>query len=366
MMHRRLALIALLAATLVSAPPAKAADEPSTRDERARAVKVRPADRPPRKVVIGTAIYGPYGAYPGLETRLSVLADLIDQMARRAAGRYPGHGLDLAILPETTITSTHGKAHERAVPLNGPVRETFGALARKHRTYIIAPMDLAEDGPAGTTCSNAAVLFDRKGTVAGIYRKRHPVAYVGHEDLEGAIAPGRDCAVFDCDFGRLGIQICWDIQYADGWDALASGGAEIIAWPTASPATVLPAAHAARHRYYVVSSTWRDNATVYEPTGMVAARVEGSASARVLVHEVDLSYAILGWSGLLKEGETLREKYGERVGFHYDRREDMGLFWSNDPATTIGAMVRSIGGEELDAQVDRNRRLQDAARRTGH
>jgi hypothetical protein len=39
---------------------------------------------------------------------------------------------------------------------------------------------------------------------------------------------------------------------------------------------------------------------------------------------------------------ALREKYGERVGFHYDRREDMGLFWSNDPATTISAMVRSI------------------------
>jgi predicted amidohydrolase len=251
------------------------------------------------------------------------------------------------------------------LPLRGRVREAFGALARKYRTYIIAPMDLAEDSPGGATCSNAAVLFDRKGEVVGIYRKRHPVAYVGRDDLEGGIAPGRDCPVFDCDFGRLGIQICWDIQYPDGWDALARGGAEIVAWPTASPATVLPAAYAARHRYYVVSSTWRDNATVYEPTGMVAARIEGSASARVLVHEVDLSYAILGWSGFLKEGEALREKYGDRVGFHYDRREDMGLFWSNDPATTIGAMVRSIGGEDLDAQVDRNRRLQDAAQGPG-
>ena len=33
----------------------------------------------------------------------------------------------------------------------------------------------------------------------------------------------------------------------------------------------------------------------------------------------------------------------------------MGLFCSNDPATPIGAMVRSIGGEELDAQLARNR-----------
>ena len=35
----------------------------------------------------------------------------------------------------------------------------------------------------------------------------------------------------------------------------------------------------------------------------------------------------------------------------------MGLFWSNEPATTIGAMIRSIGGEELDRQVERNGRL---------
>ena len=39
----------------------------------------------------------------------------------------------------------------------------------------------------------------------------------------------------------------------------------------------------------------------------------------------------------------------------------MGLFWSNEPATTIGAMIRSIGGEELDRQVERNGRLHATA-----
>ncbi|MDG3006891.1 carbon-nitrogen hydrolase family protein [Paludisphaera mucosa] len=320
-------------------------------------------DRPPRKVVVGTAILGAHGEYPGLERRLQALGGLVDEMARRAAERRPARGLDLAILPETAVTTTSGDARSRAVPLEGPVQDFFGDLARKHKTYILATMDLAEPGPKGTTCSNAAVLFDRRGEVAGIYAKRHPVAYVGSDVLEGGVAPGRDCPVFACDFGRLGVQICWDVQYDDGWDALAKAGAEIVAWPTASPATVLPASHAARHRYYVVSSTWRNNATVYEPTGIPAARIEGPD--RVLVHEIDLSYAILGWSGFLRDGEALREKYGERVGFHYDPREDVGLFWSNDPATTIGAMVRSIGGEELDVQVARNRKLQDAARRLG-
>jgi predicted amidohydrolase len=358
-----------LAALIGLGPTAAPADEATyarqqdvTKSETGRPTGTK-ADRPPRKVVVGTAIFGPYGKYPGLDERLKVLGSLINEMAQQAGARYPGHGLDLAILPETTVTATGGEAHERAVPLRGRVQETFGGLARRHRTYILAPMDLAEDGPHGTPFANAAVLFDRRGEVVGVYRKRHPVAYVGSDALEGGITPGRDCPVFECDFGKLGVQICWDVQYPDGWEALAKGGAEIVAWPTASPATVLPAAHAARHRYYVVSGTWRNNATVYEPTGMVAARIEGPAG--VLVHELDLSYAILGWSAFLKDGQALRERYGERVGFHYDPREDMGLFWSNDPATTVGAMLRSIGGEEIDAQVERNRRLQDAARRPG-
>jgi len=38
------------------------------------------------------------------------------------------------------------------------------------------------------------------------------------------------------------------------------------------------------------------------------------------------------------------------------------MFWSNDPRTTIGSMIRTLGLEEIDAQIARNRRLQDAAR----
>jgi predicted amidohydrolase len=318
------------------------------------------AERPPRKVVVGTAIYGPYGKYPGLDERLRELCGLVDEMAARAGKQNLVHGLDLALLPETTVTSTRGTATERAIPLRGKVQDTIGALARKHRCYVLLPMDLADDGPNGACCSNAAVLFDRKGEVAGVYRKGHPVAYVNSDALEGGITPGADVPVFQSDFGRLGVQICWDIQFPDGWDALGARGAEIVAWPTASPATVLPAARAAAHRYYVISSTWRDNATVFEPTGMVAA--QALPPQRVLVHQLDLSYAILGWSSFLRDGEALREKFGEKVGLHYSTREDMGLFWSNDPSTSIGSMIRSIGGEELDLQVERNGHLHAASR----
>src|SRR4051812_2479726 len=123
------------------------------------------ADQPPRKVVVATMIYGPYGAYPGLDARLKELGGLIDQMAARASKQHPGHGLDLAILPETVVTSTSGAARDRAVPLKGKVEDTFSALARKHKSYLLIPLDLAEEGSGGPSFSNAAVLFDRQGAV---------------------------------------------------------------------------------------------------------------------------------------------------------------------------------------------------------
>ncbi len=302
MKRRRLVFVVGLSAILVSGG-INAGDEPSA--------PARPPSRanlPPRKVVIGTVIFGPYGKYTGLQERMKELSDFVDAMAEEAMKKYPGRRLDLAIMPETTVTSTEGLASRRAVAWEGAVQETFGALARRHNTYLVVPLDLAEKQASGLVYSNAAVLIDRQGVIAGIYRKVHPVAMLGHDDLENGITPGCEFPVLDCDFGKLGIQICWDIVFDDGWQALADKGAEIVVWPSASPATALPAARAGRHRYFIVSSCWRNNATFYEPTGLVAAQVE--TPGKVLVHELDLSYAVLGWSSRLRDGKALTDKYG--------------------------------------------------------
>jgi beta-ureidopropionase len=318
------------------------------------------ANQPPRKVVVGTSSMSFFVPYPGLEERLKILSGHVDEMASQAATKYPGKGLDLAILTEDAVTSQRGPALERAVPLEGIVRQTFSALARKHHTYIVAGMDLAEEGPKGKFASNAAVLFDRNGDVVGIYRKLHPVAALGTGKLEGGITPGTEIPVFDCDFGKLGIQICFDVSFSDGWEALAKKGAEIVAWPTQSPATVQTAARAVTHGYYIVSSTWRDNATVFEPTGFIGAQAE--ETNKILVHQLDLSYAMLGWAPSLRDGKGLSDKFGDRVGYHYGHSEDVGLFWSNDPKMTIGEMIRSLGLEEFDAELQRSRQLQDDTR----
>jgi predicted amidohydrolase len=314
------------------------------------------SDALPRKVVVGTAMYAMWGEYPGVERRLEALGEIIDEMARQAAERYPGSRLDLVVLPEDAVCGGRsGSAAERSVALEGPVLERMAAKARQYGTYFVAPLFLVENREKGLY-TNAAALLDRTGKVAGIYRKVHPVAARSSAVLEDGVAPGTEFPVFECDFGRLGIQICFDIEFDDGWEALARGGAEIVVWPSQSPQTVRPASYAMQHRYYVVSSTWRNNASIFEPTGMIAAQI--LPPERVLVRQIDLSYILLPWQPELRNGAAMRERYAENVGYHYSEAEDCGMFWSNDPRTPIGRMVREMGLEEKAASLDRNRKLQ--------
>ncbi len=322
---------------------------------------------PPRKIVVGTAMDAYYGTFDGLDDRLARLGALIDMMAAQAAERYDGAGLDLAALPEIAVNGgRRGTAAEVSFPLEGAVLETMGAKARQHRCYIVVPMFLTESeltgGPEGTY-SNAAVLIDRDGKVAGIYRKVFPVAVGPDNVLEGGVLPGRTFPVFECDFGKLGIQICFDMAYDDGWAALDRGGAELVVWTTQSPGQIKSSARALRHHYYVLTSTWRNNASLFDPTGAMIREIsQARGEGPVFVEQIDLSYVLLGWQPPLANGAVFDETFGERAGYRYSEAEDGGIFWSNDPDTPIMEMVRRLDLDLPAAEIALNRRLQDAAR----
>jgi predicted amidohydrolase len=310
------------------------------------------SNSPPRKVIVGTVMQPFWGQHPGLHNRLDQLAEIVDQMAAQAKKEY-GRGLDLAVLPETAITGeAEGDALARSVPFEGQVQEVFTRKAREHGCYIVVATYLL-DSREKKLCSNAAILVGRKGELVGTYRKIHLVVSLERGTMEGGATPGNALPVFDCDFGKLGIQICYDMEFGGGWTELGRKGAELIVWPTQSPQTAQPAFRAKENRYYIVSSTWRHNASIFEPTGKIAAQITPPQS--ILVHELDLSYALLPWSSKLRNGAALRQAYGERVGFHYYEDEDCGIFWSNDPKITIGEMARTIGVLELEDEMARVR-----------
>ncbi len=298
------------------------------------------ADQAPRKVVVAAAQMRLAGS---LEERLEKIRGGLEKAASHAASS--GKRLDLVVFPEFALQREGRTAAEQAVGGDEPAMAALSEIVGRYGAWVVMPMTLRESD--GERCSNAAVLFDRAGRRAGVFRKVHPMLDADGR-FEGGVTPGEAYPVFECDFGRLGIMICWDMAYPEAWAALAANGAEIVAVPSASPQTLRPAAEALRHGYHVVTSAPRDNASLFDPIGRTIAQ---ATEPGMLVAEIDLSYAILHWSETLREGRALTERYGARVGGMYSPREDTGIFWSNDPAVTIGQMIRELGLREMPAVV---------------
>ncbi len=189
----------------------------------------------PRKVVVGTSTLGLWGPYPGLAARLEELGELIDDMAAQAASKFPGQGLDMAALPEFAVNGMSKPAHCRdmAQTLQGPVLDAMAAKARQHNCYVTVPLYMVEDRTIDHY-SNVVALLDREGQLMGLYCFTHPSA----QEVAFGLTPGREFPVFDCDFGRIGIQICGDVHHEEGWRALADQGAELVVHTSQPPTPV--------------------------------------------------------------------------------------------------------------------------------
>ncbi|MBE36305.1 MAG: hypothetical protein CMI16_12255 [Opitutaceae bacterium] len=306
----------------------------------------------PRKVIIATTLH-PIDEFRDQEERIGGVEAIIDQAAGQAAQMYPGQKLDLIILPEEILTgdSRAGTPAERAVSIDGPEMERMRNKAHEHQCYIVVPLTLVDD-KRSDIFFNSTVLLDRDGATAGVYHKYHPVSDLKDDLLEGGITPGNAFPVFDCDFGKLGIQICWDMSYEDGWLELANQGAEIVALSTASPQTARPASYALRGRYHVVSSTHQHNASVFNPIGRITKQITDRG---VMVIQLDLSYELLHWSPTLDGGLSFKRKYGDQVGFYYYLEEGTGIFWSNNEALPIHQMVAEMGEMPIADRVEHSR-----------
>ncbi|MEP7110877.1 MAG: carbon-nitrogen hydrolase family protein [Ferruginibacter sp.] len=170
---------------------------------------------------------------------------------------------DLICLPELFDTSWVEEerplselAEDEKVP--GPVTGRIAAFARKNNCYVVCPLFTKKDG----NFYNSSLLLDRKGSIAGVYHKTHPTdteIYPGQAFKGGGTVPGViDQPVIETDFGKLGMQICYDANWADGWDNLKKKGADIVLFPSQFPGGRILNYYALKHSYYIVSSTGGD------------------------------------------------------------------------------------------------------------
>ena len=119
-----------------------------------------------------------------------------------------------------------------AIP-DGPTTRLMQELAKKHSMVIVVPM--YEEEITGVYYNTAAVI-DADGSYLGKYRKTHIPQVAGFWE-KFFFKPGNSgWPVFKTAYCRLGVYICYDRHFPEGWRALALNGAELIINPSATVA----------------------------------------------------------------------------------------------------------------------------------
>ena len=117
-----------------------------------------------------------------------------------------------------------------AEPIPGPSTQLYGQLARKFGVVIVA--SLFEKRAPGLY-HNTAVVLEKDGTIAGMYRKMHipddPAYYEKFYFTPGDMG----FHPIDTSVGRLGVLVCWDQWYPEAARLMALQGAQILIYPTA-------------------------------------------------------------------------------------------------------------------------------------
>lgn len=261
-------------------------------------------------------------------------------------------GTDLIALPETWA----GQQNNQPETLDGPIIAAISDIARRHNTWIVCPIDRLD----GNRRVNSAVLIGRDGKVVGTYDKAYP--YWNEFDLAPIVDVGTATPVFETDFGKVGMAICFDANFPEVWKGLAGNGAEVVVWPSAYSAATTLQAHALVHHFAILSSTHTSDCIVYD--------IDGSEMLYEKGHEVNISRFTLDLDrGIYHENFNL-DLLDKLLAEHPDDvevekrhlREQWIILRARRPGVSARALARQYGMEELRDYIDRSRREIDRMR----
>ena len=177
-----------------------------------------------------------------METRIGMLqqhnvADSKENIRRLSAGieDLAKRGAQLIILQELHNSLYFCQTEtvdnfDRAEPIPGPSTRLYGEWAKRFGVVIVT--SLFEKRAAGLY-HNTAVVIEKDGSIAGMYRKMHipddPAYYEKFYFTPGDLG----FHPIDTSVGRLGVLVCWDQWYPEAARLMALQGAQMLIYPTA-------------------------------------------------------------------------------------------------------------------------------------
>lgn len=169
--------------------------------------------------------------------QMRCVSDVKENVRRIAEGiaGMAGQGARLIVLQELHNTlyfcqEENVDAFDCAESVPGPSTDALCRMAKEHGVVIVA--SLFERRAPGLY-HNTAVVLERDGTIAGLYRKMHIPDDPGYYE-KFYFTPGDiGFRPVDTSVGRIGVMVCWDQWYPEAARLMALAGAEMLVYPTA-------------------------------------------------------------------------------------------------------------------------------------
>lgn len=162
---------------------------------------------------------------------------------RQMLDSYSGPKPDFMILPEIFTCPYDNKCFPQFAESDGGLTYTFlSELARDIQMYVVGGSIPELDGGK---IYNASYIFGRSGELIGKHRKVHLFdidvkggQYFKESDV---LSPGEKITVFDTEFGKMGVCICFDIRFPDLFLQMREAGVKMVFVPAAFNMTTGPA-----------------------------------------------------------------------------------------------------------------------------
>jgi hypothetical protein len=290
--------------------------------------------------------------YPAEEPdRLTRTLDRMSTYVANAAGL----GADLVAFPEVCNWLGAPDWATKSEPLDGPSVTAMQEAARQAGVYVVCPLLTVTDG----TLHNSSVLIGRSGEIAGVYHKN----FLTHGELDAGIIPGTEAPVFETDFGRVGLCICFDLNYWEVGSALRDNRAELVIWSSMWDGARMLARWAIEFGFSM-GAVYSNRSTVVDLVGRELVSLSrqvydltNGRAAPLVTTTIDMDRRALHHDYNLGRLEALYEKYGPTAAYaEWLPHECLLILGSQTPGKSTDDLIAEFGLEPMREYAARARR----------
>ncbi|NMB98171.1 MAG: carbon-nitrogen hydrolase family protein, partial [Clostridiaceae bacterium] len=188
------------------------------------------------------------------------------------------------------------------------VLDFYRKIARDNNCNIA--YSAIRDVPDGTF-RNSTIMINRKGNVDGIYNKNHVVDF---ENIQGDIYCGTNAPIINCDFGKVGCAICFDLNFEPIRKKYEEQRPEMIIFCSNYHGGIMQNYWAYSCHCYFVSAFGYGESTIVSPVGETIARSTNYFS--YFTKTINLDYAIAHLDYNWEKLRSMKNKYGPGVTIH--------------------------------------------------